>query len=112
LDLSESPSLTDAGLCTTLNGNNMINTFHDNNNRMNQFIKFLGRPTNNTFKAVKISGTGNKHMKKLWLNVRQNHALANTGVMNVAINDWKDYISARYGCTGFNNIVFLFTNKN
>jgi hypothetical protein len=106
LDLSESPSLTDAGLCTTLNGNSMINTFHDSNNRMKQFIKILGLPTNNTFKSVKISGSGNKHMKKLWLNVRDTTGYVR-GMMQVAVNEWKDYISARYGCTGFNNFVFF-----
>jgi hypothetical protein len=99
-DLTESTSLTDAGLCTTLNGASMINTFHDSNNRMKEFIKILVQPTNNTFEADKISGTGSSHNKLLLINARDSTG-KQRGAINVAINDWKDSVSVRYVCLTF-----------
>jgi hypothetical protein len=103
-DLLESTSLTDAGLCTTLNGNSMINTFHANNNRMKEFIKILVQPTNNAFKAVKISGTGVSHIKSVLINLRDITG-KQRGAINVAINDWKDSVSVRYASYGFCSLV-------
>jgi membrane protease subunit (stomatin/prohibitin family) len=103
-NLLESTSLTDAGLCTTLNGNSMINTFNVNNNRMKEFIEILVTPTNNTFEAVKISGTSSSHTKKVFLNVRD-FTGKQRGTIHVALNDWKDSVSVRYVCTGFSSLV-------
>jgi hypothetical protein len=105
-NLLGSTSLTDAGLCTTLNGNSMINTFHDNNKRMKEFIKILVQPTNNTFEAVKFSGIGHSHIKTAWINVRDSTG-KQRGTINVAINDWKDSVSVRYVSTGFSSLVIV-----
>jgi hypothetical protein len=137
LDLQVAPALTDSGLCTTLNGNSIEDTYEDNSNKMMDFKKMLGVSGERPFKPKSIIGSGNIHHKKMWLNVRDVrgtvhpsrgeagtktdnqmwlnvkdvHGTANPGrkeagtqaarvahsegLMRVAINEWKDYVSLR-----------------
>jgi hypothetical protein len=96
LNLPISPSLSDAGLCTTLNGNIIENTFHDGDSKMKTFKEMLGNDAQKPFKPMTITGSGNIHQKKMWLNVRDvTGPEAAKGIMRVAINDWKDYVSVR-----------------
>jgi hypothetical protein len=91
LDLQFSPSLSDVGLCTTLNGNSIEDTFEDSNSKIKSFKELLGSDTKGPFKPMKISGSGNTHIKKMWLNVRDVRSLEKSkGLMSVTINDWKD----------------------
>jgi hypothetical protein len=97
MDLEVSPSLSDVGLCTTLNGNQIKDTFDDRSNKMTQLKEMLGSNSKSSFKPMTISGSGKIHHKKMWLNVRDVTELRDArGIMSVAINDWKDYISVRY----------------
>jgi hypothetical protein len=55
----------------------------------------------NLYVAKTISGSGNIHHKKMWLNLRDVTRQENTkGIMSVAINDWRDYVSVK--------LVYLF----
>jgi hypothetical protein len=95
-NLDVSPSLSDAGLCTTLNGNSIEDTFEDSNDKMKSFKEMLGSTGQIKFKPIVISGSGNIHHKKIWLNVRDVTGIAESrGTMSVAINGWRDYISVR-----------------
>jgi hypothetical protein len=97
LDLMVSSSMSDAGLCTTLNAKSIEDTFIDSNKRMRKFKEMLGRDEKIPFKPMTISGSGNIHVKKMWLNVRDVTGKEESkGIMSVAINDWKDYVSVRY----------------
>jgi hypothetical protein len=96
LNLRVSSSLSDAGLCTTLNGNRIEDTFDDSSTKMIQFKEMLGSDDKSSFKPMKISGSGNIHHKKMWLNVRDVAGPEEAkGIMSVAINEWKDYVSVR-----------------
>jgi hypothetical protein len=96
LDLPVSPLLSDAGLCTTVNGNSISETFYTHNEKMHAFRDILGNDITKSFKVSKISGSGNIHHKKIWLNVRGGTGkIDDRGLMSVAINDWKDYVSVR-----------------
>jgi hypothetical protein len=96
INLTVSPSLSDAGLCTTLNANSIEDTFDDSNMKMKQFKKMLGTDEKRPFKPMPISGSGNIHHKKMWINVRDVTGLKEArGIMSLAINDWKDFVSVR-----------------
>jgi hypothetical protein len=96
LDLQVASSLTDSGLCTTLNGNSIEATYEDSNNKIKDFKEMLGVGREGPFKPMTISGSGNIHHKKMWLNIRDVRGRAESeGLMRVAINDWKDYASVR-----------------
>jgi hypothetical protein len=96
LDVLVTSSISDAGLCTTLNGNNIEETFKDDNIKMKQFKELLGGEEKRPFKPMTISGSGTIHHKKMWLNVRDVTGVnEKKGIMSVAINDWKDYVSVR-----------------
>jgi hypothetical protein len=97
LDLMVSSSLSNAGLCTTLNANSIEDTFIDSNERIRTFMEMLGKDEKIPFKPMTISGSGNIHLKKMWLNVRDVTGKEDSrGIMILAINDWKDYVSVRY----------------
>lgn len=96
LDLAVSPSLSDTGLCATLNGNSIEDTFLGSNNKIKNFQNIFGKSAESPFKPTQISGSGNIHQKKMWLNVRDVSGPEETkGMMKVAINDWKDFVSVR-----------------
>jgi hypothetical protein len=96
LNLQVSSTLSDAGLCTTLNGNSIEETFNDNSERIKRFKELLGSHQNRPFQPMVISGSGNIHHKNIWLNVRDVTSKDEAkGIMSVAINDWKDSVSVR-----------------
>jgi hypothetical protein len=96
LNLTISPSLTDNGLCTILNGNKITETFNDVNDKIKDFKRILGTSLDKAFEVKRISGSGNIHQKKMWLNVRDAiNQKEIKGSMSVAINDWRDYVSVR-----------------
>jgi hypothetical protein len=79
-----------------LNGNNFGETFYQDNDRMRTFQTVIGQNMDTSFRASKISGSGNIHRKELWLNVRDvSGPEESTGMISGAINDWKDYVSVR-----------------
>jgi hypothetical protein len=74
----------------------MKDTFHDRTIKMKTFQDILGGSAEIPFKVSKIIGSGNIHQKGVWLNVRDVSGQKETkGLMKVAINDWKDYVSVR-----------------
>jgi hypothetical protein len=96
LDLQTSPSLSDFGLCTTLNGNSIEDTFEDSNNKMESFKEMFGSEDKRPVKPKPIIGSGNIHAKEICPNVRDvSSQVGANGMMSVAINDWKDYVSVR-----------------
>jgi hypothetical protein len=96
LKLRSSHSLSDVGLCTTLNGNSIEDTFEDNKSKIKSFKEMLGSDAKGPFKPMHISGSGNFHAKEIWLNVRDvSGQKGANGMMSIAINDWKDYVSVR-----------------
>jgi hypothetical protein len=96
LDSTDYPSLADVGLCTTLNGNSIEDTYEDSNVKMKSFKLVLGSPSKKPFRPMNITGSGNIHLKEMWLNVRGvSDGKRAKGMMSVAINDWKDYVSVR-----------------
>jgi hypothetical protein len=73
-----------------------MDTYINSNQRMTDFIEILDH-NSGSFKALKITGSGNSHHKTFWLNVRDVTNMKITkGLVNVAINDWRDYASVRY----------------
>jgi hypothetical protein len=96
LDLTAYPSLADVGLCTTLNGNSIEDTYEDSNVKIKSFKLLLGSASKRPFRPMNITGSGNIHLKKMWLNVRDvSDGKRTKGMMSVAINDWEDYVSVR-----------------
>jgi hypothetical protein len=66
----------------------------------------LGFSGESIFKPKSIIGSGNIHHKKMWLNVRdvrgtvrhdawECQRCVSEGLLRVAINEWKDYVSVR-----------------
>jgi hypothetical protein len=78
-----------------------ISVVHYLGGKIKDFKNILGAHVDNgLFKRKKISGSGNIHQKKLWLNVRDANSQAEIqGHMNVAINDFRDYVSVQYVIT-------------
>jgi hypothetical protein len=88
--------LSDAGICTTLNGNPIKMTFSDANENIKDLKKILGASYNGRFDVKRITGSGNHHQKKMWLNVRDITSQIETeGTMIVSINGWRDFVSVR-----------------
>jgi hypothetical protein len=95
LNLPVTHSLTDEGICTTINGDTLGNTYKDDNKKMKEFIDVLDSKSGPTT-PMKISGSGHIHKKQMWLNIRDiTSQVISKGRTRVAINDWKDYISVR-----------------
>jgi hypothetical protein len=96
LNLSISYSLSDAGICTTLNGNPLKLTFSNANDKIKDFKRILGASDAGRFDVKRITGSGNDHQKKMWLNVRDITSQIETeGTMIVSINGWRDFVSVR-----------------
>jgi hypothetical protein len=95
LNLPVTHSLTDEGLCTTLNGDTISNTYNADDNIMKEFIEVLDTKSGPTT-PVRILGSGHIHNKEMWLNVRDTTSQEESkGRTRVAINDWKDFVSVR-----------------
>ena len=89
-------SLTDMGLCTSINAKNISGTFNLNKNtRIREFAEVLDKEgTSDT--PLQVTGSGFLHQTTYWLNV-QNLVKSgfSRGGMTVAINSFGEYFSVR-----------------
>jgi hypothetical protein len=88
--------LSDAGICTTLNGNPIKMTFSDVNDKIKDLKRNIGASCDERFDVKRITGSGNHHQKKMWLNVGDvTSQIETAGTMKVSINGWRDFVSVR-----------------
>ena len=69
LPLITHPSITDMGLCETINGQSIAETFKMDNERTRTFVSLLD--TRNSSNIIPIYGSGPRYEVKFWLNVRE-----------------------------------------
>lgn len=89
-------SLTDMGLCTTINAKNISATYNlDKDQRVREFAEVLDREEMSGV-PLQVTGSGYLHQTTYWLNV-QNLVKGgfSRGGMTVAINNWEEYFSVR-----------------
>ena len=95
-------SVTDDGLCTTVNANSMTGTFNVTQyHEIKTFADILDGPMTNDSSA-KVKGSGYLHRVEFWLNVRNPNPTVSAatsgniaGHINAAINDWNDQFFVR-----------------
>ena len=91
-------SLTDNGLCTTINSKGIAATFKMENERIISFANILGKNTTQEAPS-RIKGSGYLQRSIFWLNgkiSRTPHGSAK-GKIIAAINNWDEYFSVRCG---------------
>ena len=89
------PSLTDRGLCHSMNSKSLINTFNTTNKRVKAFAEIIGT---NVFQGSPrmVNGSGYLQQSTFWLNVRNMSSKGfSKGSMTLAINNWNEYFSVR-----------------
>ena len=89
-------SLTDMGLCTTINANSIASTFNiDKHEGIKEFANILDE-SDTKHHPIKVKGSGYIHQSIFWLNVR-NPSISGLqrGGITAAINNWNDYFSVR-----------------
>ena len=90
-------SLTDNGLCTTINSKSILATFNMDNDRIRSFENMLSkRPAKDV--SSRIKGSGYLQRSSFWLNSRSSsyaHGSAK-GKIIAAINNWNEYFSVRW----------------
>ena len=89
-------SLTDMGLCTTINAKRISSTFDlKKNKRVREFAEVLDIGDASDA-PLRVTGSGYLHQSTYWLNV-QNLVKSgfSRGGMTVAINSWDEYFSVR-----------------
>ena len=90
-------SLTDEGLCYTMNAKSVGSTFNvTNDKRLGSFANILDGNRSDD-KPMKISGSGYLYRSILWINVRgytEKSWYSKHGA-TAAINNWDDYFSVR-----------------
>ena len=110
-------SITDDGLCVTVNANSMIGTFNDTqSNDIKTFADILdGSVTNHT--SAKVKGSGYLHRVEFWLNVRNSNPTASAtisgniaGHIKAAINNWNDHFSVRFELFFYTGIELIAKN--
>ena len=90
-------SITDKGLCYTINAKSIKNTFKvEKDQRLNTFANILDRPEVEN-KPITIRGSGYLQRSIFWLNARgsSNRTRSLKGSLSAAINNWNDYFSVR-----------------
>ena len=97
-------SLTDMGLCTTINSNTIKETFNISNyEEIQPFAEILDLSTTQT-SPLQVKGSGFIHRTIFWLNVRNPNPLAAgteygkttvRGGISAAINNWNEQFSVR-----------------
>ena len=90
-------SLTDEGLCYTMNAKSVGSTFNvTNDKRLRSFANILdGKGTD--VEPIKVKGSGYLYRSMFWINVRgytEKSWYSKQGA-TAAINNWDDYFSAR-----------------
>ena len=103
---STKAALTDMGICTTVNSNDIARTFNiDNYEQMQAFAEILDGQGVNT-SSLHIVGSGFIHRSIFWLNVRNPNpsavgpeygANSVKGGISAAINNWNEHFSVRSG---------------
>ena len=96
-------TVTDDGLCATVNANSMAGTFNLTKYTELKFLaEMLDGPIKNHSESLKVKGSGYLHRVEFWLNVRNPNPTVSAatsgniaGKINAAINDWNDHISVR-----------------
>ena len=105
------PSLTDRGLCYSMNSKSLINTFNISNQRVKEFAEIFGKNVSQESPSM-VEGSGHLQRSTFWLNVRDMthvHHGFSKGSMTLAINNWNEYFSVRWG----NKLMwFPITTKN
>ncbi len=87
-------TLTNLGICTTVNGNALKKTFADNK-RVSAVGGMLDERKDG-YKSIKIAGSGSMYETEFWLNARSGTDQGRTqGEMSIAINNWVDHFSVR-----------------
>ena len=101
-------SLTDNGLCTTINSKSIAGTFKMENKRIRSFAKMLNK-TSHHEGPRRIKGSGYLQRSTFWLYAGGS---SNTGFADgkivAAINNWNEYLSVR--CKNENNIEAMYFN--
>ena len=90
-------SITDKGLCYTINAKSIKETFNiEKDQRLKSFSNILDR-VGGEEKPLKITGSGYLHQAMFWLNARgsSNKTKSLKGSIIAAINNWDDYFSVR-----------------
>ena len=90
-------SLTDMGLCTTINANSIAGTFNiEKHEGIKAFADILDE-SDSKYHPLKIKGSGYIHQSIFWLNVRNPSIRGlQRGEITAAINNWNDYFSVRF----------------
>ena len=80
-----------------MNSKSLINTFNITNKRVKAFAEIIG--TNVSQESPNnVSGSGYLQKSTFWLNVRNMSSKGfSKGSMTLAINNWNEYFSVRYG---------------
>ena len=107
------PSLTDRGLCTTMNSPKIASSYNTIDKRVDTFAGILDDLNDSNDLPIKIEGSGNLNSARFWLNVRDfsDNGLVeySRGSVTLAINDWNEYFSVRYD-TNFERITTHFAS--
>ena len=90
------PSLTDRGLCYSMNAKSLINTYNITNERVRAFADIIGNNITHEAPGL-VNGSGYLQRSTFWLNVRNlsSRGFAK-GSMSLAINNWNEYFSVRW----------------
>ena len=89
------PSLTDRGLCYSMNSKSLIDTFNITNKRVKAFSEIIGTNVSQE-SANMVKGSGYLQRSTFWLNVRNMSSKGfSKGSMTLAINNWNEYFSVR-----------------
>ena len=93
------PSLTDRGLCTTINSPKIANSYNTIDKRVRSFVDMLDDLNDSNDLPNRVKGSGNLNSAHFWLNVRDvsDNGLVeySRGSVTLAINNWKEYFSVR-----------------
>ena len=90
-------SITDKGLCYTINAKSIEKTFNiEKDRRLESFSNILDR-NGAEEKPLTITGSGYLHQAEFWLNARgsSNKTRSLKGSITAAINNWDDYFAVR-----------------
>ena len=90
-------SITDKGLCYTINAKSIKQTFNvEKDTRLKSFSSILDRHAAGE-KPITITGSGYLHQSVFWLNARgsSNKTKSLKGSIIAAINNWDDYFAVR-----------------
>ena len=91
-------SITDKGLCHTINAKSIMQTYNvEMDERLKSFCNILDR-LGAEDKPLTITGSGYLHQATFWLNARgsTNKTKSLKGSITAAINNWDDYFSVRF----------------